>query len=350
MRLFTIILALCALTVVALTTQVHAVGMPMMYSVTPQDQANKTLATLIAQSLREDSTGQGMIDGSECTTPNDFFNAIREYHPGAALGSVMELPIYLESLQLRSAPEGEFQMSRILVNVSAKDNGRSCSLDLNGWNRAFRGGESMWFDVNLGMPILAGDCSNVVGKSITPLKPDPARGQSVSKELSIEQHGLVEVEDPFKYVVYTFLPEGPAKLFLRLGDEHQSRNMAEELNARTDELQYPNRCIPITIDLYGTAPAEDYVFSSKGNSVKPRAVSFKGMAGFRFSFEACNGRGELSLPREFLGHMFWSMTSATGLIYPKSGRLPTEAGDPSEVGAMVRDGEHYTEQYLVVSD
>lgn len=135
-------------------------GMLMMYKITPAEKANVILARLVSGSLPVDSEGGYLIEGSKCTTSNDLLKAVKMHHPETGLVKVDELPTYLKSLQLHPAPEGKFQMSRMKCQ---EDSGE---LDLNGWAREFMENERAWFDVNLGRPILAEFCKNVVGQRI----------------------------------------------------------------------------------------------------------------------------------------------------------------------------------------
>lgn len=133
-------------------------GLPMMYRITPEDNANLVLSGLIIESLERISNGSGMIQGSECTTPNHYFEAIKKYHPSAVINSVDELPAYIRGLhqQKMSDVSAPRKLSRILFSKS------ECKLDLEGWSREIRPDESVWVDPNTGEIILAGDCMNVV--------------------------------------------------------------------------------------------------------------------------------------------------------------------------------------------
>lgn len=144
-------------------------GLPML---SPGVESADTLARKFELSLTEDPAGNAVLPGSMCTTPAHFYNAIREMHPDAKLNSIAELPAYVRSLQ-RRPQQGDtqvYKMSRILHRISqGKD---KCKLDLEGWTRSFRNGEYAFWDPNLGRPILAGDCTNVVGRQFesTPVK------------------------------------------------------------------------------------------------------------------------------------------------------------------------------------
>lgn len=146
-------------------------GMPMMYEIKPEAQANLVLARLIEESLHRDPSGNSPIRGGPCTTPRMFAEAISAYHPQSmSPDAVGQLPDYIRSLIRRSAPDGLHTMSRVLV-------GRGCVLDLEGWARIFAPGEGAWHDPNTGLPVLAGDCSNVVApnrRPATPPVPAPA--------------------------------------------------------------------------------------------------------------------------------------------------------------------------------
>lgn len=150
--------------VVGYVVAANAAGVPMMHRITPNDKADQVLARLISDALEKDPKGTAVIDGSVCTTPQHFLRAIREYHPGAQVRNVQELPTYVRSLQRRSAPEGTFRMSRMLYEE--RGDAEQCRLDQKGWTREFSDGEFAWYDTNLGKPVLAGDCANVVGDRI----------------------------------------------------------------------------------------------------------------------------------------------------------------------------------------
>lgn len=151
MRMTTVVAALVALLV---ANSAFPAGMPMMPRV-----GNEVLATRIQELLKQDPSGSRKLKGS-LATPENFFDAIREYHPSANLNDLGELAEYIRSLVKRPAPEGRYRMARIL---STKNGGK---LDLEGWTRAFLPGEQAYYDPNTGEPILAGDCGNVVGKRI----------------------------------------------------------------------------------------------------------------------------------------------------------------------------------------
>lgn len=130
------------------------------------EKAGSLLAGRISEALARDPSGNGVIAGHPCSTPNHYFNAIRSYHPNASLGSVGELPNYLRQLKYEShGPSGSFPMSRILQS------GNTCTLDLKGWSRSFHTGEGAWHDPSTGDTILAGDCDNVVGGTAPPPPP-----------------------------------------------------------------------------------------------------------------------------------------------------------------------------------
>lgn len=147
-------------------------GMPMMYEIRPQAQANLVLARLLEESLRRDPSGNAPIEGGPCTTPRMFAEAISAYHPGSlSAAAIRQLPDYIRSLIRRPAPDGLHTMSRVLVGSGA------CTLDLEGWARTFAPDEGAWYDPNTGKPVLAGDCSNVVAapsrRATTSVPPPP---------------------------------------------------------------------------------------------------------------------------------------------------------------------------------
>lgn len=150
------------------------VGMPMMYALTEGKEAIE-LASLVEASLKEDASGNALIKGSPCATPLDFFNGIKELHPESNLSSIDQLPMYLKGLKRVKARDAGFTndryyMSRMLCKKDGTTDGSS--LDLSGtWGdkiggRAFTVDEYVWVDVNTGKPVLAGDCSNIVGEKI----------------------------------------------------------------------------------------------------------------------------------------------------------------------------------------
>lgn len=169
---------LCLTTVlfIALSSIVHAAGLPMMNEITPANKANIILAQLIAKSIEQDPFGEAVIEGSKCTTPNHFLEAIKSYHPEALLENVAELPVYIRSLQSRPVPPVEFQMSRILYSRNGDVD--KCVLDINGWTRTVDNPELAWFDSNLGKPVLAGNCSNVIGDTVVDKKLTPRTSSS----------------------------------------------------------------------------------------------------------------------------------------------------------------------------
>lgn len=158
-RLIPVFLAVLFLAVLARLA--HAgTGMPLMRGIkSPTD-----LAGLVENSLKADPAGSRVLDparckrSGSCATAQDYFNGIRFAHPSAKLEEITELPRYLRSLVKKPAPAGEWQVSRLLVE------GNTHRYDAVGWHRAFFKGEDVWFDVNTGEPVFAGDCGNVVGK------------------------------------------------------------------------------------------------------------------------------------------------------------------------------------------
>ena len=160
-----------ALAVLAFTGSAHASGQPLMKGLMgPAD-----LASRIESSISRDPSGNSHIDEracsetGSCATPYMYYYGINKSHSSARLGGVSELPRYLRSLSQRKAPQGEWQMSRILVDTSGS------RYDATGWHRAFAPGESVWDDPNTGEHILAGDCGNVVGQQVTGATPTVAQ-------------------------------------------------------------------------------------------------------------------------------------------------------------------------------
>lgn len=145
--------------------QAAGTGMPMMKGL----KSPTELATLVERSLKSDPTGKRLLDPARCkkdgscATAYDYFYGIGLAHPSAKLDSIAELPRYLRSLVKKSAPTGEWYMSRMLVK------GAKHTYDHAGWKRAFFKGEVVWDDLNTGEHILAGDCGNIVAP--VPIKP-----------------------------------------------------------------------------------------------------------------------------------------------------------------------------------
>lgn len=148
-------------------SKAHAAGtgMPMMKGLKNPTE----LATLVERSLASDPTGKKLLDPARCkrdgscATAYDYFHGIQIAHPSAKLGDIAELPRYLRSLVKQPAPEGEWNMSRLLVK------GEKRTYDHMGWHRAFFKGEDAWDDPNTGEHILAGFCENVVGSQRSPV-------------------------------------------------------------------------------------------------------------------------------------------------------------------------------------
>lgn len=180
-RLIPVFLAVLFLAVLA--RWAHAgTGMPLMKGF----KSPAELATLVEASLKADSTGSRVLDparckrSGSCATAQDYFNGIRAAHPSARLEEIAELPRYLRSLVKKLTPAGEWQMSRLLVK------GETHRYDGTGWHRAFFKGEEVWFDVNTGEPILAGECGNVVGKLlVSPPARVAAKEQCVTLEYDV---------------------------------------------------------------------------------------------------------------------------------------------------------------------
>jgi hypothetical protein len=137
------------------------------------------LATLVETSLKADPAGSRVLDparckkSGSCATAQDYFKGIRLSHPSAKLEELTELPRYLRSLVKKPAPAGDWQVSRLLVK------GETHRYDATGWHRAFFKNEDVWFDVNTGEPVFAGDCGNVVGKKLMQPTPPSKENQCV---------------------------------------------------------------------------------------------------------------------------------------------------------------------------
>lgn len=177
-----IVRILLALACAALANAAYAAptGMPLMKGF----KSPTELAGLVEKSMKVDPTGSQVLDpvrckrSGSCATAQDYFKGIKLAHPSAALGDIAELPRYLRSLVQKPAPEGQWQVSRLLVK------GDTHRYDAVGWHRAFFKGEDVWFDVNTGEPILAGECGNVVGKPVAPPRAVPPQKKCV--ELSFD--------------------------------------------------------------------------------------------------------------------------------------------------------------------
>lgn len=151
----------------------HTALMPMMFEITPKEKANVVLARLIEESLERDSSGNALIKGSPCATPNSFAEAISTFHPGLGIRGVHGLPMFLRALKWVPSPPGKFRMSAVDVDFSKDGTPEECTLALDRVVREFRPNEGGWLDTNTGRVILAGDCSNVVAPPAVPTTPAP---------------------------------------------------------------------------------------------------------------------------------------------------------------------------------
>lgn len=182
------LVAICGLISVALA----GTGMPLMKGI----KSPSELATLVETSLKADPAGSRVLDptrckkSGSCATAQDYFNGIRIAHSSANLEELTELPRYLRSLVKKPAPAGEWQVSRLLVK------GETHRYDATGWHRAFFKGEDVWFDVNTGEPVFAGDCGNVVGKPLVSL---PTR--VVAKEQCVTLEYNVKPGDEVRFAI-----------------------------------------------------------------------------------------------------------------------------------------------------
>jgi len=68
-------------------TGAQAAGLAMAKGL-PPETATTVLALHIEHSLAKDKSGNAIIEGTECSTPKMFFDAIRQTHPNSRLGSV----------------------------------------------------------------------------------------------------------------------------------------------------------------------------------------------------------------------------------------------------------------------
>lgn len=174
-------LIVALLAIVLMYSTANAAGLRMgPNDIRDNADAAGILAGRISDSLDRNQSGNGVIAGHPCATPNHYWEAIRKYHPSASLGSVEELPNYIRQLKYEpQGPSGKFPMSRILQK------GSSCKLDLAGWTRSFNLGEGAWKDPNTGEYILAGDCNNVVGGAPPPPPPPPPPKPSACVEIPV---------------------------------------------------------------------------------------------------------------------------------------------------------------------
>ncbi len=150
----------------ALAAERRPTGYPMMYKLPPEKAAEFT-ARYVQESLNKDPSGNSIIAGSPCTTPMDFYTAVKTEHPAADLSSVADLPGYLRRLVPGETPSGQFRMSWMRPAGGGK-----CTLELKGQARAFEPGEIPWIDPKLGAVVFAGGCANVVARRELPPLPE----------------------------------------------------------------------------------------------------------------------------------------------------------------------------------
>lgn len=147
----------------AAPTSAWAFGAPLMKGVTPAQ-----LAGLVDESLKQDLEGNARLDAERCkkdgscATPRIYFEGIKQLHPSVELKELNELSRYLRSLVEHEGPKGVWRMTRLLVD------GDDVRHDAKGRFRAFHSGEKAWYDPNGGEPVLAGDCSNIIGEMLKP--------------------------------------------------------------------------------------------------------------------------------------------------------------------------------------
>ena len=151
------------------------VGMPMTYELMPRPEGGYTHANLqeirarliseVEASLTRDSSGDGWIRGTPCSTPNHFLRAFQELHPEHAPQNVGDLPAFLRTLQLVRAQElgvaGEAHVSTRMMCQRAETASPGDELDIRGVTRDIRSEELVWVHPNAGIMML-GDCSNIV--------------------------------------------------------------------------------------------------------------------------------------------------------------------------------------------
>jgi hypothetical protein len=108
-------------------------------------------AERIEESLETDPTGATTIRGAN-VDPNGVLTAVRV--AGGTVGSLEGLASYLRSLGEGDMPKGTINLSRAASPVGHM-------VDTSqGWARGAHPGERGWYDMNTGLLILAGDCSN----------------------------------------------------------------------------------------------------------------------------------------------------------------------------------------------
>ena len=193
-------------------------GQPMMYPLGNGDAsaAQQELLTYIGESLTADPEGNAVIRGSSCTTPMDFLRVIREYHPNALIEEVGDLPGYIRSLQVRRAdeavPQGRYQMSRMICGTPGSGRLETDRVDSEEFSREFSLGEYVLFDNNIGEPVLAANCSNVVG----------AMEELLAPSLPALQSAVPQLETPW-YEPCVFIP-----VVVREGAQYQWAHFLED--------------------------------------------------------------------------------------------------------------------------
>lgn len=131
------------------------------------------LASMIRANLARDPSGTSMLSPDRCATagdrscaaPIDYLEALRLADPGAIdnLRSVHDLPAYLDSLEIVSAPEGSYQSAWLKPSTSRKSGWMP---EFGGLERRFHRGEKAWMNPRTGKIVFMGDCTNPVGERI----------------------------------------------------------------------------------------------------------------------------------------------------------------------------------------
>lgn len=146
---------------VALSMAIAAPAMAGSGHKMAENHTPQSLANAIERSLAEDPAGGGIIDGTACTRPIHYWEAIEEANDDIRFNSFADMVSFIRSLvRMEGASSqypGSYSMARTLGTV-----GGECRLDMIGYSRGFRLGEDVWMDPKTGKPILAEDCANVV--------------------------------------------------------------------------------------------------------------------------------------------------------------------------------------------
>lgn len=159
------ILATAVAAVLFLTgaAQARPVGNPFLRGV----KSPAELASKVEASLAKDPSGRAIIDderclhGGSCASPDNYLQMFQESDPDAGLVEAAQLPAYLRTLRVVTAPVGEYWMACL----KPTSNGTYTPV-LHCVSRRFKFGEMAWIDSRTGRIVLASDCTNPVEKEV----------------------------------------------------------------------------------------------------------------------------------------------------------------------------------------